>query len=304
MTQPAGPRVDGSSVTLLIDLVTNTLDPGYAEAAKRAPRSTGRRRRRIEQGLVALGCVLTGFTLAVAYVSTHQAAPETAKVHADLVSRARAAQSSADGLQKAAQQLTTKIDSLRNQALSGVGGLRGQLQDAQLLAGTTAVTGPGVVVTLSNPPAPAPSTAAGRAGSTPISATQLLTDRDVRSVVNQLWAVGAEAISVNGVRLTPTAAIRFAGEAVLVDFEPINPPYVVRAIGNKDLLDTGFAASDVASRYQTLASVNGIGFSFDERSKLDLPAGTVSNPTYAHAIGTSSSSGSSTPAPPSTGVSK
>jgi uncharacterized protein YlxW (UPF0749 family) len=304
MTTPVGPRVDGSSVTLLIDLVTNTLDPGYAEAARRAPRSTGRRRRRIEQALVALGCVLTGFTLAVAYVSTHQAAPETAKVHADLVSRARAAQSGADGLQKTAQRLTTKIDALRNQALSGAGGLRGQLQNIQLLAGTVAVAGPGIVVTLSNPPTAAPSTAAGRAGSTPIGATQLLTDRDVRSVVNQLWAAGAEAISVNDIRLTPTAAIRFAGEAVLVDFEPINPPYIVRAIGNEDLLDTGFAASDVASRYQTLASVNGIGFSFDERSKLDLPAGTVSNPTYAHAIGTTSSSGSPTPAAPSTGASK
>jgi uncharacterized protein YlxW (UPF0749 family) len=304
MTEPTRPRVEGSSVTLLIDLVTNTLDPGYAEAAERAPRSTGRRRRRIEQGLVALGCVLTGFTLAVAYVSTHQAAPETAKVHADLVSRARAAQNSADGLQKTAQQLTTKIDSLRNQALSGAGGLRGQLQNTQLVAGTTAVAGPGIVVTLSNPPTPTTSTAAGRPGSTPIGATQLLTDRDVRSVVNQLWAIGAEAISVNGVRLTPTAAIRFAGEAVLVDFEPINPPYVVRAIGNADQLDTGFAASDVASRYQTLASVNGIGFSFDERNKLELPAGTESNPTYAHAVGASSSGGSSTPASPSTGASK
>jgi uncharacterized protein YlxW (UPF0749 family) len=304
MTQPVRPRVDGSSVTLLIDLVTNTLDPGYAEAARRAPRPTGRRRKRIEQALVALGCVLTGFTLAVAYVSTHRSAPEAAKVHADLVSRARAAQGSADGLQTAAQQLTIKIDSLRNEALSGAGGLRGQLQDTQLLAGTTAAVGPGIVVTLSNPPTAAPSTAAGRAGSTPIGATQLLTDRDVRSVVNQLWAVGAEAISVNDIRLTPTAAIRFAGEAVLVDFEPINPPYVVRAIGNEDLLDTGFAASEVASRYQTLASVNGIGFSFDERGKLDLPAGTVSNPTYAHPLGTSSSSSSSTPAVPSTGASK
>ena len=104
------------------------------------------------------------------------------------------------------------------------------------------------------------------------AATQLLTDRDVRSVVNELWADGAEAISVNDIRLTPTSAIRFAGEAVLVDFEPINPPYVIRAIGNADRLDTGFAASAVASRYQTLASVRGIGFSFDERDKLQ-PAG-------------------------------
>ena len=122
-------------------------------------------------------------------------------------------------------------------------------------------------------------------------------------MVNELWAVGAEAISVNDIRLTPTSAIRFAGEAVLVDFEPISPPYVIRAIGNADRLDTGFAASDVASRYQTLAGVEGIGFSFDERSRLQLPGAAVGTLAYAHSVG------SNTPDPvptatPSSGASR
>ncbi len=231
--------------------------------------------------MVVLGCALTGFILALAYVSTHRAAPATAKVHADLVARARSAQATADDLGRTANKLSTQIDALRNLALSGAGPLRGQLQTDQVLAGTVAVTGPGIIVTMSEPPTPTASSGAGRAGSTPITATQLLTDRDVRSVVNELWSIGAEAISVNDIRLTPTSAIRFAGQAVLVDFEPINPPYVIRAIGNADHLDTGFAVSDVASRYQTLASVRGITFTFDERSTLDLPANTVIDPRYA-----------------------
>ena len=75
----------------------------------------------------------------------------------------------------------------------------------------------------------------------------------MRSVVNELWHDGAEAISVNDVRLTPTTAIRFAGEAVLVDFQPITSPYTIRAIGDRHVLETGFVDSAVASRYQTLA---------------------------------------------------
>jgi uncharacterized protein YlxW (UPF0749 family) len=135
---------------------------------------------------------------------------------------------------------------------------------------------------LSEPSSTAGASPPGRAASAPVGAANILTDRDVRSVVNQLWAAGAEAISVNDVRLTPTSAVRFAGEAVLVDFVPITSPYTIRAIGNADDLATGFAASGVASRYQTLSGVDGIGFSFTEHSKLELPAGAAVPPRFAH----------------------
>ena len=38
-----------------------------------------------------------------------------------------------------------------------------------------------------------------------------------KCLVNGLWQAGAEAISINGQRLTSTSAIRFAGQAILVD---------------------------------------------------------------------------------------
>ena len=113
----------------------------------------------------------------------------------------------------------------------------------------------------------------------------------MRSVVNELWADGAEAISVNDVRLTPTSAIRFAGEAVLVDFAPITSPFTIRAIGNADDLATGFASSAVASRYQTLASADGIGFEFTEHKKLTLPASPAVAPRYARPVPTPSPTG-------------
>jgi uncharacterized protein YlxW (UPF0749 family) len=143
------------------------------------------------------------------------------------------------------------------------------------------VAGPGVKVTLREPAAATATPTPGRGGTTPIGATNILTDRDVRSVVNELWHDGAEAIAVNGVRLTPISAIRFAGEAVLVDRQPITSPYEIAAVGNADLLATNFAESSVASRYQTLAGVEGIGFSFADSSHLTLPASAPVRLRYA-----------------------
>jgi uncharacterized protein YlxW (UPF0749 family) len=70
---------------------------------------------------------------------------------------------------------------------------------------------------------------------------------------------------------------------VLVDFQPISSPYRVEAIGDADALSTNFAQSSVASRYQTLAGVDGIGFSFDESDHLKLPASAAVTLRYATA---------------------
>lgn len=264
------------SARLLIELVDNTLDPGYAAAAKR--RGPDAPRRWYDRPAVIVGCLLIGFLLVVAYVHTHRSAPQVTKVHDSLVSRVRTAQHDADDLANQVNALEQRLAGEQDRALPKSAA---QLSRAELAAGQLAVTGPGLTVTLSEPPAPTASPSSGRGGTVPIGATNILTDRDVRSVVNELWHDGAEAVSVNDIRLTPDSAIRFAGQAVLVDFQPINPPYRIRAIGDADGLATAFAASSVASRYQTLSGVEHIGFTFSESSHLTLPAGAPAAPRYA-----------------------
>jgi uncharacterized protein YlxW (UPF0749 family) len=266
-----------ASARLLIDLVTNTLDPGYAEAAAR--RGRGAPRRRSDAPAVAVGCLLVGFLLVVAYVHTHRSAPEAAKVHDRLVSRVRTAEKVADGLASQVGDLERRLESAQNQALPQSDAAARDL--AQLQAGQLPVVGPGITVTLREPPKPSASADPGRGGTTPIDDTFTLTDRDVRSVVNELWHDGAEAIAVNDVRLTPVSAIRFAGQVVLVDRQEITAPYRIRAIGGEDELSTNFAESSVASRYQTLIGVEKIGFSFSESAKLTLPGNTPAKPRYA-----------------------
>ena len=273
------PQERFNSSALLVDLVMNPLDPGYAAAAAR--RATNPGRRWYDAPAVAFGCALVGFVLVIAYIHTHRSAPAAARVHDSLVARVHASQDQDRALSKQVQQLTGQLQKVRTQALPGSGGLVRQLNADQVAAGQTAVTGPGLTVTLSEPPKPTASPAGGRGGSVPISATNILTDRDVRSVVNELWADGAEAIAVNGLRLSPTSAIRFAGDAVLVDYQAISPPFRIEAVGTADDLATSFAASDVAGRYQTLVGADGIGFGFAESKLLHLPASAPRELRYA-----------------------
>jgi uncharacterized protein YlxW (UPF0749 family) len=278
MTAPAD-KSQPDAVRLLVDLVNDHLDPGYAAAAAR--RSPDAEQRWYDNVAVIIGCALVGFVLIVAYITTHRGAPEAAKVHDRLVDRVRSAQDTANGLSDRVNALQGRLDRAQAQVLSPSGDLIQSLDLSRLQAGLTAVAGPGVVVTLREPSGPTATPSAGRGGTTGIGSTNILTDRDVRSVVNELWHDGAEAISVNDVRLTPTSAIRFAGEAVLVDFQPITSPYHIVAIGDADLLATNFAQSAVASRYQTLTGVEGIGFSFTDSSDLTLPASQQVRVRYA-----------------------
>jgi uncharacterized protein YlxW (UPF0749 family) len=278
MTDSPDSRRPTDSVQLLVALVNDHLDPGYAAAAAR--KGAAHRPRWYDDAAVVTGCALVGFVLVVAYIATHRGAPEAARVHGSLVERVRTAQQTANDLNAQVTELQQKLDRAQARALSGSGQLAQDLELARLQAGLTAVTGPGVAVTLSEPPAPTGSATPG--GSNPSGqASNILTDRDVRSVVNELWHDGAEAIAVNDVRLTPTSSIRLAGEAVLVDTQAVIAPFEITAIGNADLLATNFAQSTVASRYQTLSGVEGIGFSFTDTDHLSLPANTAPRILYA-----------------------
>ena len=293
---PTAPRsTNRESAQLILDLVNNTLDPGYrAAATKHGPDGA---RRWWDRPAVALGCLLIGFVLVVAYDHTHRSAPETQRVHDSLVTRVRAAQSGADGLAAELGRAERSLSNAQNRVLPTSGAVARARQAAQAAAGQLAVSGPGLTVTLREPKAAKTTANNGRVGSAPLSSTNILTDRDVRSVVNELWADGAEAIAVNGIRLTPTSAIRFAGEAVLVDFQPITSPYRVDALGDSDVLSTTFAQSDVASRYQTLVSADGIGFSFDTHSRIRLAAGTPGTLRYAVPLTAVPTAPSATPTP-------
>jgi uncharacterized protein YlxW (UPF0749 family) len=106
--------------------------------------------------------------------------------------------------------------------------LNQDLQETKLFAGLSEVTGPGVTVTLSD------SKKDRLIGVDPQS--YLIHDRDIRDVVNELRAAGAEAISVNGQRITVSSSIRCAGPIILINQDEMAMPFIVQAIGDPDKL--------------------------------------------------------------------
>jgi uncharacterized protein YlxW (UPF0749 family) len=248
----------------LADLLTNTLDPGYAAAAARRRDGTARPTSRATRAAVVAVCVVIGVVLSVAYVHTRDNEPGTSRAKRALLAKVRAAQDTAGKLAAQANRLSGQVASARQRA-SGTTPSGTELTRAEEQAGTLAVHGPGLQVTMTNP----------------ASGERQYTDLDVRAVVNELWLAGAEAIAVNNIRLTPTSAIRFAGSAVLVDFQPLTAPYTVRVIGSPAQLDSRFTVSDVANRYRTLASAFGLGFRISQSKRLVLPATDPHRNRYA-----------------------
>lgn len=272
---PPRPATVQRTTAILDDLLNNPLDPGY-RLAWHAERS--RTRRWWDGPLLWLACVAVGLLLVVAYQQQHRSAPAREAARADLITRIERLQTAGNALDARAKALAAEVAGLRDARLPGNAD---ELKNLELESGSLPVTGPGVQIQLGEPPAPT-SPANGRPGTTSQDQVAVLHDRDIRAVVNQLWAAGAEAVAVNGLRLTSTSFIRFAGESVLVDFQPISAPYSIEAIGDRNGLLVAFADSGIARQLKTMAAVDGIAFRFTGRSGLRLQAVTVPQPHYAN----------------------
>ena len=231
-------------------MMANTLDEAYAERAARpattptpSGASTGAPRRTLTAVvLVALG-LLTG--TAIAQVRGLQQADTGLRGELAAQAQLRTAQSAE--LDGRAQQLRRELVDVRETALSTDAAGRAvaeRLRVLGLASATSPVQGPGVVISLDDP-----DTGPGRPDLPPEAlADGRVRDTDLQDTANALWAAGAEAISINGQRLTALTAIRLAGDAILVDLLPLKPPYVVRAIGRPASLELGFLDGPVGRR--------------------------------------------------------
>ena len=114
---------------------------------------------------------------------------------------------------------------------------------------------------------------------------QVILDRDLQLVVNSLWASGAEAVSVGGVRIGPNVTIRQAGGAILVDNHPISSPYDILAIGPPNTMRDTFDHSPGLVRLRLLETSYGVGVTVSTGDGLTLPAGATRDIKFAKQIG-------------------
>lgn len=263
-------------MSLLVDMMANTLDEAYLERATRrdaegaAPRagraSSGGRAVVSVAVLVILGLV-TG--TAVAQVRGRQA--ESTGLRADLIAEVQERTAASTELSGRVGTLRDEVAVTREAVLGADAAgrvLASTLAALGLASATTPVEGPGVVVTLDDAPADAATEV------TPLRSGSVgdgrIADRDLQDAVNALWDAGAEAIAINGQRLTALTAKRSAGGAILVDLLPLSPPYVVEAIGDPAALELGFLDGPAGRRLATYTSVYGLRLELARAQELSL----------------------------------
>jgi uncharacterized protein YlxW (UPF0749 family) len=254
----------------LTELFRNPLDPGYADAAERRAAGggpTGAAKRAIG-GVSALTLAALGFLLVVAYQQTVADAPAESSARATLVNQVQSRRAATTDLQDRADRLRGDVATLRERELGGAA--VAQLRDLEAMTGLAPVRGSGAKITLTDGPTSIdPVTGVHRTDA-------LVKDTDLQLAANALWAAGAEAIAINGQRLTATSTIRQAGEAILVDFRPVSTPYEVVAIGPDSLADD-FRDSYAGRFFKELVARYGMSFDAAEVRDVTLDAASELN---------------------------
>ncbi|MFB7466763.1 DUF881 domain-containing protein [Streptomyces sp. NPDC056224] len=267
-----GPGRPDASMSLLTHVMDHGLDEGYAEAsARREADGTAGLPRTLKAKLaLAAGLVLAAMVVTLGAAEARIAAPVLAKERQELIDRVQRADDRAKGLEGDIERLRTDVADRQRAALKQPGGGREEL--VALLSGATEVRGPGVKLVVDDAKGASPGEGGGPRESSGFSDTGRVRDRDMQKIVNGLWQSGAEAISINGQRLTALSAIRAAGDAILVDNRPLVPPYEVLAVGDKKRLGPAFQDSADGQYLHVLQESYGIRYTLSAADEVRLPA--------------------------------
>ncbi|MEU5345137.1 MULTISPECIES: DUF881 domain-containing protein [unclassified Streptomyces] len=265
------PRLD-ASMSLLTNVMDHSLDEGYAEAAARKKADgTGALPKTLRAKLgLAAGLVLAALVVTVGAAQARVAAPVVAKEREELIDRIDRETSAADKLEDGIDKLRDDVSARQREALKKHGGDQGEL--VGILAGAIEVHGPGVKLVVDDAKEADEGGNGDARETSGFSDTGRVRDRDMQRVVNGLWESGAEAISINGQRLTALSAIRAAGDAILVDNKPLVPPYTVLAVGDGERLRTEFQNSGDGQYLDALRKNFHIRTGISVEDDLRLPA--------------------------------
>lgn len=134
------------------------------------------------------------------------------------------------------------------------------LEKYKMAAGTVDVKGPGVIITVDDP----------------IPTDEYTGDHSVimlryellLSLVNKLKEAGAEAISINGQRIIVTTEISLAGNNVNINTVPTAPPYIIKAIGNPDTIE-----STLTIRFGIIEQMKNFGLriQIEQKDEVEIP---------------------------------
>jgi len=142
--------------------------------------------------------------------------------------------------------------------------LNSDVDEMRVMAGLTAVSGPGLHVTLND--------SALEQSPTGDPNDLVIHEQDLQAVINALWIGGAEAMSVMGQRVLGTTAIRCVGNTLLLHGKVYSPPYTISAIGNPATLEAALEEDPAVARFHEAVVIAGLEFDVTRSKQLDIPA--------------------------------
>jgi uncharacterized protein YlxW (UPF0749 family) len=248
---------------LLARIAEQAVDDDYQLVAARRstdpPRPAGLRRARL--AVFAAAVAVLAVMLTVAALQTREDAVQADADRAALIDRIEREQAQLERAQQEVTDLTAEIERLQitsQQTSQEAVALEERLKTLASTTGVEPVSGPGVRITITEAAEGAP-------------ATSQIQDSDLQRLANGLWQAGAEAVAINGQRLTSRSAIRTAEQAITVNYRSLSPPYVVTAIGDPSTLPARLLETPAGQHFTDLSSIAGIGFRVDSADALSLP---------------------------------
>lgn len=202
------------------------------------------------RALTVLGAVAVGFLLSSGLWASRDVGLQQDARKADLLALLETRQARNEAMSAQLEDLRLKVTQAQEVSAKDVPALTRRMAVLESHAGLTAVAGPGVRVTLGD----------GKAGCSQRPDDCRIQDADLQLTANTLFALGAEALAINGERLIATSAIRSAGGSVLVNYTVLTSPYVIEAIGNPVRLREELARSGLAHDFGVWRDTYGLAF--------------------------------------------
>ena len=188
----------------------------------------------------------------------------------DLVDLVRTATARADALSEQVDALRTEVDELSRDVVAQAKEDEHTVLLEGIAAGSVAVSGPGLTVTMDD----APASSASIPGATPDSL--VVHQQDIQAVINALWAGGAEAMTLMGERVIMTSSFRCSGNILTLHGRVFSPPYVIEVIGDPVRLQAALDASTAVTVYRQHAGRFGLGWGVQTHDELRMPTYTGS----------------------------
>jgi len=245
-------KAPDQSMDLLKQIIDQPIDPDYARVAHEQSDDRPTPQRRIA---FAVAVLLIAVLVTVAIVQTSRSQPAIEHEREQLVSRIKTAEADRDVLRDRVDELAAENARLRSDGLgtdTTDQELRDELAELETRTGAAPITGSGIRILVDDGP------------------SERVLDVDLQMLVNGLWASGAQAVQINGQRITSLTAIRGAGQAITVNYRSLNPPYDVLAIGEPGSLQPRLLESSGGAWWNALKQNQGMRYEVTAAEQLSL----------------------------------